>query len=83
MGASPSPGAVIVQRNKGHLRGYLSCRTAFSLMESTVSVLLVGILMIAALQALGASKRRESSSVDSVLAQQLADTLMTEILLQA
>ncbi len=72
-----------MQRNKGHLRGYSSSRTAFSLIESTVSVLLVGILMIAALQALGASKRRESSSVDSVLAQQLADALMTEILLQA
>ena len=72
-----------MQRNKGHLRGYSSSRTAFSLIESTVSVLLVGILMIAALQALGASRRRESSSVDSVHAQQLADALMTEILLQA
>lgn len=52
-------------------------------MESMVSVLLVGILMIAALQALGASRRRELSTVDSVLAQQLAGALMTEILLQA
>lgn len=60
----------------------LTRRTAFTLMESTASVLLVGILMIAALQALGASRRRESSSADTVLGQQLTSSLMNEILLQ-
>lgn len=57
--------------------------SGFALMESMISVVLVGALMIVSLQAIGASHRRESTSVDRILAQQLTSALTNEILLQA
>ena len=58
-------------------------RKGFSLIESVVSVLLVGVLMVAAMQALGASKRRESDTFDRLRGRQLAGAMLNEILLQA
>ena len=57
-------------------------RRAFSLVEVAISTLIVGTLMIAALQSLGASKRREADTTNRLLGQQLASDLMNEILLQ-
>lgn len=57
-------------------------RQGFGLLEVTISVLLIGVLMIVSLQSLGAAKRREIDLVDRLLAQQLASALMNEILLQ-
>jgi prepilin-type N-terminal cleavage/methylation domain-containing protein len=58
-------------------------RRGFSLVETSISVMLVGVLMVAALQSMGAAKRREGDTVDRLLGQQLASGLLNEILLQA
>lgn len=58
-------------------------RGGFSLLECAVSALLVGMLMVGALRALNAAKRREISTTDSLGGRQLACDLMNEILLQA
>lgn len=55
----------------------------FTLLESVIAVMLVGLLMVAALQSVGAAKRREIHSLDQLQGQQLAAALMNEILLQA
>lgn len=52
-------------------------------MESLIAVLLVGLLMVAALNSVGATKRRELHSLDQIRGQQLAAALLNEILLQA
>ena len=59
-----------------------SRRPGFALAETAISVLLVGLLMVAALRSLAASKRREADTVERLLGQQLAGALMNEILLQ-
>ncbi|WP_442510616.1 PKD domain-containing protein [Novipirellula sp. SH528] len=64
-------------------RNNVMCRSGFALLDSVVSVMLVGILMVAALQTIGASKRREAATLDRLLGQQLAGSMMNEILLQA
>ena len=71
-----------MQRNSCHPRSVAQSRPGFTLLESTISGVLVGIMMVAALQALGASRRRETSTVDRVLAQQLAGSLINEVMLQ-
>lgn len=58
-------------------------RRGFTLLESTIAVLMVGILMIAALRTVASTKRRESDTADRLLGRQLAAGLMNEILLQA
>ncbi len=58
-------------------------RSGFTLIECAISVLLVGLLMVAALRSLGASKRRELATAERLLGQQLAGALLNEILLQA
>lgn len=58
-------------------------RSGFTLLESVIAVMLVGLLMVAALQSVGAMKRRETHSLEQFRGQQLAAALMNEILLQA
>ena len=58
-------------------------RRGFSLVEIVVSILIVGVLMVAALSTVGATLRRQSDTADRVRAQQLASDLMQEILRQA
>ncbi|EMI22063.1 PKD domain protein [Rhodopirellula maiorica SM1] len=58
-------------------------RSGFALLDAVISVMLVGILMVGALQTIGASKRREMATLDRLLGQQLAGAMMNEILLQA
>jgi Tfp pilus assembly protein PilV len=53
------------------------------LAEVAISVLLTGVLMVAALQSLGAAKQREADTLNRINAQQLVGGLMNEILLQA
>lgn len=61
----------------------LQCRHGLSLLECSISVLLVGVLLVSALQTLGAAKRRESDTVRLISGRQLACDLMNEILLQS
>lgn len=68
----------ILKRHDGQHRP----RAGFSLVESSLAVLLVGLLMVAALRSVGASKRREAGTNDIVRAQQIAADLMNEILRQ-
>jgi PKD repeat protein len=65
------------------LRRTRSDRAAFTLVETSIAVLLTGLLMVAALRSAAASKRRESGTSDQVRSQQLATDLMNEILRQA
>ena len=58
-------------------------RAGFGLIESSIAVLLTGLLMLAALRSVGASKRREAGTGDLVRGQQIAADLMNEILRQA
>lgn len=58
-------------------------RPGFTLLESLIAVLLVGLLMVAALNSVGAAKRRESHMLDQLRGQQLAAGLLNEILLQS
>ena len=74
---------MIVQQNHRYRRALAPIRPGFALVESVVSVLLVGLLLVAALKSVGASKRREADTVSRLLGQQLAGALMNEILLQA
>lgn len=55
----------------------------FSLLEATISVMLVGLVMVGALHTVGAAQRRERDAVDRVLGQQLASALLNEILSHA
>ena len=66
-----------------HRRVIVTCRAGFSLLEASISVMLVGLLMVVALQSFGSSKRREGDTVDRLLGQQLASALVNEILLHA
>jgi len=72
-----------VHRNFIHCRSIVQNRHGFTLLEATVSAMIVGVLMVASLQALGASRRREISTTDRLLGQQLAGALMNEVMLQA
>lgn len=74
---------MIMHQRLNNVRYSRRHRRGFTLMESMISVILVGVLMIAALQALGASHRRENTSVDRILAQQIVGAMTNEILLQA
>jgi prepilin-type N-terminal cleavage/methylation domain-containing protein len=57
-------------------------RRGFSLIEVTVSTLLVGVLLAAALSATGQSLLGQRKTADREVARLLADTLLAEILLQ-
>ena len=57
-------------------------RAGFGLLEALIAVMLTGLLMVASLRSLGASKRREASTSDQVRAKQLAADLMNEVLRQ-
>ena len=72
-----------MRRIFGQSRVLTRNRAGFTLLESTISAVLAGVLMVSALQALGASRRREISTADRVLGQQLAGSLINEIMLQA
>ncbi len=58
-------------------------RKAFSLIECTVSVMLVGILMAAALRSLSTSHLRDENSLLRLQGQQLCDSFRQEILSKA
>jgi prepilin-type N-terminal cleavage/methylation domain-containing protein len=58
-------------------------RRAFSFLEVVISVLIVGVLMLAALNTVGGIVRRQADTADRVRAEQLARDLMQEILKQA
>ncbi len=58
-------------------------RKAFSLIECTVSVMLVGILMAAALRSLSTSHLRDENSLLRMQGQQLCDSFRQEILSKA
>ena len=57
-------------------------RRAFSLVEALVSVMLVGLLIVAGLKSLDASTRRGTVEVDRLRARSLASDFLNEILLQ-
>lgn len=59
------------------------CRRGFTLAEAVMSVVLVGLLMVAALRSVGATKVREVQTVDQLRGQQLSSDLLSEILMQA
>jgi len=73
----------MVRRTGQHHPVNFHNRYGFSLAEVSVSVLLTGILLVAALQSLGAAKRREADTLNRLIAQQLVGGMMNEILLQA
>jgi type II secretory pathway pseudopilin PulG len=56
---------------------------AFTLVEAVVCTLIVGIILVAAIATLGASKRAQKSSGDRASAQLLADDLLAEITAKA
>lgn len=56
---------------------------AFSMIETTVCILIVGITLVAALNTLGASVSGQSKTNDRSVGQLLAQALMSEILQQA
>lgn len=56
---------------------------AFSMIEVAISLVLVGGLMAAALQVVGAAVRTDQLTMDSSRGRLLAEELMTEILLKA
>ncbi len=58
-------------------------RRGFSLVESTISVFLVGVLAVAALWTAGAGVRRQANIANQVRGKRLAHDLMQEILQQA
>lgn len=64
-----------------HATGRL--RQGFSLLEATLSTMLMGIVMVTALHSVGAAQRRERDASDRVVGQQLASALLSEILLQS
>ena len=64
-------------------RSYLAARHGFSLVESVISVFLVGMLMVAALWTVGAGVRRQGNVANQVRGKRLAHDLMQEILQQA
>jgi type II secretory pathway pseudopilin PulG len=55
-------------------------RAGFSMVETTVCTLLVGLLLVAATQSAGSSLRTQIEAAHSVKASALADSLMSEIL---
>ncbi len=57
-----------------------SKRTAFSLLEVTISSMIVGVMLVAALNAVGAATSGRFRSGEQSQAQLLADALMAEIL---
>lgn len=59
-----------------------SRRRGFSLIEVTVSILLVSVLLVTSLNSFAASKRREWATVTQAQGEQLALDLMNEILRQ-
>jgi hypothetical protein len=58
-------------------------RRGGSLLEVSLSTLMVGLLMVGSLSTVGASKRHENSTGNNLVSQQLAYGLMNEILQQA
>jgi prepilin-type N-terminal cleavage/methylation domain-containing protein len=57
-----------------------ACRRGFSLAEVVVSTLLVGIVLVAAMNSLGATIRGRTSTGDAARAAQFAQQLMSEII---
>lgn len=55
----------------------------FTLAEAAVSTVLVGVLLVASLQAIGAAKTAQYKTSESLRAQLLADGLLAEILTKA
>ncbi len=74
--------ACLIRNGKPLIKMPANCRLGFSLLECSVSVILVSILMVASLNTLAAAKRREIDTVQRISGQQLACDLMNEILLQ-
>ncbi len=58
-------------------------RPGFSLIEASISVLLVGVLFVAAMNLVGASKFGQYKTADRQRGNHLAQALMTEILQQS
>ncbi len=54
----------------------------FTLIEAVMSILIVGLMLVAALNTVGASKLAQSRNVEQTLGPMLAEELMTEILSQ-
>jgi type II secretory pathway pseudopilin PulG len=55
------------------------CNSGFSLLETSMSTLLVGLLLVAATNTVGMSIRTQSMTAKLVTASTLADSLMSEI----
>lgn len=58
-------------------------RPGFSLIEAVISILIVGIMLVAALNTIGASKLSTVRVQEQVTGEMLAEELMSEIMLQA
>ncbi|MGE3182901.1 MAG: hypothetical protein AB7N71_14815 [Phycisphaerae bacterium] len=58
-------------------------RAAFSLVESVISVFLVGLLLVSALNAVGASAMTQRRMADKTRGRHLAEMMMNEILAKA
>lgn len=58
-------------------------RSGFTLVETAISLALVGMLLVAALNTVRISTRTQNQSTDRTIAGSLADELMSEILRQA
>ncbi|MFH0982678.1 MAG: LamG domain-containing protein [Planctomycetota bacterium] len=70
----------MIRRNHGHRLG--SARPALTLVETVVSIVLVGVMLVAALNTVGASKLGQRKLYDSRQGHELAQALMAEILEQ-
>lgn len=57
-----------------------AARLGFSMVETTISTLLVGLLLVAATQSAGSSLRTQIEATKLIKASSLADSLMAEIL---
>lgn len=55
-------------------------RQAFTLIEATISIILVGLVLVGALNTVGASQTAQKNGGDRLLAVTLADDLMREVL---
>lgn len=69
---------ILGRTDRGHAMG-----AGFTLIEAVMSILIVGLMLVAALNTVGASKVAQARNAEQVIGPMLAQDLMSEILSQA